>query len=141
MSASIAKRLGIFSFAVLYSGYVLCWDDAGLEAKNRLGQSIYVGPLMSEEDKIAITEPSSGKVNREYLLADECPSWKRKTGDLQREFTCLQSGKSPLAGATCQFRVLAKKNECGDKMRAYICVAGCQPKRVPLQIVLTPWEC
>lgn len=116
-------------------------DDAGLDAVNRLGQSIYIGPTTGSEWVVAVTDRGDSAVSREFPLWQECPGWNITAVPFQTTFTCTPSGKSPLAGATYRFKVSKAKDECGEKTRMFVCVVGCAPKRVPVRLKLNHYEC
>lgn len=116
-------------------------DDAGLDAVNRLGQSIYIGPTTGSDWVVAVTDRGDFAVSREFLLGRECPGWNLKATPFQSIFTCSQSGQSPLAGATYRFKVSNVKDECGERSRVFVCTSGCKPKRVPMRLKLNHYEC
>ena len=117
------------------------YNYAGLDASNRLGQRIYVGPTTTEKFVIAVTDRGAETTSREFLLSKECPEWHPSFGSAQLRFSCLSGGLSPLAGATYRFEVSKKLDDCRERTRLYRCVAGCGPQRVPSQIKMLHYEC
>ncbi|MFV0662490.1 MAG: hypothetical protein ACK5NS_02370 [Denitromonas sp.] len=96
--------------------------------------------------RISVQDPRKGDDHFiTFAMADECPAmieWLDVPPRKGLLIRCPDGGQSPLAGATYAKAKSKKiKNLCDEPAIIFKCVAGCEPKKVPLIIVEQPWEC
>ena len=113
----------------------------GARGKNSLGEIVYIG-----EDTARSIYVEKNKQDHDwaehYDFAAECPTSTHNT------FSCPPGRKSPLSGSTYKITTSKKWRPCNvdpfyDKSpgEVYVCVKGCDNKRVPKIFYVNPWEC
>lgn len=106
------------------------------QGTNRLGEVIQIESNYDDSlgYRIAVIRNAAKFKCEVYDSNHECPLW-----DTERE--CKKDGRSPLAGA--KYKVVRNPNPLSDPsyLEKYICISGCNEKRVPLEIVKYPDAC